>query len=264
MIVLAIGVLLAAAGSAQAALISYWNFNEGSGTVANDFNTVNANNGTLQGSGGLLPLWVAGHTGLAGDYALQFNDSTWNRKVWVKVLDSASLHIGNVDHKPFTVASWVFDMEGYYAYIFDCNGRKWFLQGGADTGGDAYFYSDPKGAFNTNFNAGYGTWKWAHLAVTYDGTTVRTYIDGVAKGTKACTDAFATWGDLYLGDKSGGPARWDVWGGYLDDMVIFDECVAPADIGKVMGGTYDGMPEPATLVLLGLGVGGMLLRRRRR
>jgi hypothetical protein len=248
-------------GTAQASMVGFWNLNEGSGTTASDF-SANNNDGTLAGNGGKLPLWVAGHTGNTGDYALSFNDSNWNRNVWVKVNDSASLHIGSADNKSFTIALWVYDIGSYYAYpLYDgtTGTRNWFFQSGADTGNDAYFWSDTKTGFRTTFGAAYGLDDWHHLAVTYDGTTVRSYIDGVAKGTKSTTTSFTNWYALYIGNKAESTGQWDPFGGCIDDVVIFNSVENVTDI---MNGTQAEMPEPATLSLLVLGGLAMLRRRR--
>jgi fibronectin type 3 domain-containing protein len=73
---------------------------------------------------------------------------------------------------------------------------------------------------------------WRHLALTYDGTTMRIYIDGVLRGTRAQTGAVAaSTGSL----KIGGNAIWGEWfSGLIDEVRIYDRTLSAAEIVTVM------------------------------
>ena len=77
----------------EAAVVAYWNFDEGSGTAVNDASG-NANNGTLV-SGGASP-WVAGKYGTAIDFKASLG-------TYVGFADSASLYTPTA----LTVMAWI-------------------------------------------------------------------------------------------------------------------------------------------------------------
>jgi hypothetical protein len=245
MLVLAVVALLVAAGSAQAALVGYWNFNEGTGTTAYDF-TANNNDGTLIGGVYGAPGWVAGHTGLSGDYSLAFKGGT----DYVRVPDSLSF---DTITTAFTIALWAReDWGGEWQYILrTTNGsdRRFYFQSDKGTP-TAYVGSDADGTWNEALGFNITDGSWHHYAFTYS--------DGVFQATYAVG---ATWPDFTNSLRIGGYGGWTSFEGPIDDVVFYNSV---EDVTKVMAGTAPGMPEPATMTLLGLGIGGMLLRRRRR
>ena len=69
---------------------------------------------------------------------------------------------------------------------------------------------------------------WTHLAATYDGTTLRIFVNGVQVGTRAVSGALLTsTGALRLGGNS-------IWGEYfqgrLDDIRIYNRALSAAEI----------------------------------
>lgn len=74
------------------------------------------------------------------------------------------------------------------------NGRGIFIErrsGDASTVVIAYRYSGSTFSTVANATGAYGsTANWVHICVTYDGTTIRTYVDGVASGTAASASTF--------------------------------------------------------------------------
>ena len=94
----AVAGLVFALAPAQAALVAYWNFDEGEGPTADDF-SANNNDGTLVATFGPKPAWTTGHTGNPGDNALSFVRMGAN---CVEIPDDDSLHITDT----FTVAAW--------------------------------------------------------------------------------------------------------------------------------------------------------------
>jgi len=246
---------LAWATPAQAALVGYWNLNEGSGTTAKDFLKGNNNDGTL--SGGVS--WVTGHTGASGDYAVRIPGGS----DYITVPDSASF---DTITNNFTIAAWVRELGGTnYGHVFvtttNYAARNWLLQTSAWGGDSMYVWSDTNGAWNKSL--GYilpGGNGWHHLALTYDGTNMRLYADGSLAGTYGVSSTFPNFGGaLYIGGWLAGGSSFD---GDIDDAVVFNSV---ENVGQIMAGTHpDMVPEPATLALLGLGGLSLLLRRKRR
>jgi hypothetical protein len=73
---------------------------------------------------------------------------------------------------------------------------------------------------------------WSHLAVTYDGTTLRLYINGTQVGTRAAASPLLTSsGVLRLGGNS-------IWGEYfkgrLDEIRIYNRALTPSEIQSDM------------------------------
>lgn len=237
--VLLTGLIVALAAPAEAGLVAYWNFNEGIGTTVADF-SANHNSGTINGS----LTWVAGRTGNAGDYALSFPGNDAN---YVGVPDSTSLHINSKANKRFTIAAWVYDEGSSWG--------NWYCQGTTTTrclcvqtdnnGSDShYIWSDSTGP-KLVFGATTTKNVWHHLAVTCDGTTIRTYIDGVAKNTGAANAGLTAWGTLFIGRAS--RAISQAVNGYIDDVVVFDSV---EDVVQIMNGTHPAMRSstPGTLI----------------
>ncbi|MCP4138140.1 MAG: PKD domain-containing protein [bacterium] len=72
----------------------------------------------------------------------------------------------------------------------------------------------------------YGT-KWRHYAITYDGGTVRMYIDGVEEEGNSCPASYSgnltvSDGDLYIGASRYGE---DCFNGYIDEFKIFNRAL---------------------------------------
>jgi hypothetical protein len=63
--------------------------------------------------------------------------------------------------------------------------------------------------------------RWTHLALTYDGRTIRRYVDGYAAGTRAYTGTLRGSRTLRLGDG---------FRGRLDELRIYDRALSSAQI----------------------------------
>jgi Concanavalin A-like lectin/glucanases superfamily len=85
---------------------------------------------------------------------------------------------------------------------------------------------------------------WFHMAVTYDGTTFRQYINGTQVYTRATMGSFveSTWGTLYagvplrIGAQCNDNKSYLV--GLLDDVAIWNETLSPSEVSDVMSGDY--------------------------
>jgi hypothetical protein len=111
---------------------------------------------------------------------------------------------------------WVFNFE--YGLIVNLNGQMSYFQGDGASYFIDYRGSDLRGT------------GWRHIAVTYDGATVRYYRDGVQFYSTASSVPLTAMGnDVELGGESGeaGGARFK---GSMDDVVIFDRALSAAEI----------------------------------
>ena len=79
--------------------------------------------------------------------------------------------------------------------------------------------------------------EWTHIAGSYDGETVRTYINGkmVAEKKLAKKDLVASSKSLSIGVRSDSKdVQWMT--GSIDEVAIYDSALSEADLAKTMGG----------------------------
>jgi hypothetical protein len=200
---------------APVGLVAALGFNEGSGTVTVD-SSASGNNGALVNGAA----WSAsGHSGAA----LSFSANGW-----VTIADAASLDLTS----SMTLEAWVRPTSGtgwrtvllkeagsllsYGLYSANNASRPgvWTQTAGAD-----YFLLGT-GAVATN--------AWTHLAVTYGGSTLRFFVNGVQVSSKASVAAISTsTGSL----KIGGNAIWgEYFRGLIDDVRIYNRALSITEI----------------------------------
>jgi hypothetical protein len=197
-------------------LVAAYAFDEGTGTTVMDASG-NGNRGTVSGA-----TWVAG--GKNGG-ALRFDGSTAR----VTINDSASLHLTTA----MTLEAWVnpSSTDGWRDVIYKGN-DNYFLEasssrgspggGGTFSGTDTIVYAPSLLAANT----------WTHLALTYDGSTLRLYLNGnqVSSGSRTGTIATST-NPLQIGGDS---IFGQYFRGLIDDVRVYNRALSAAEVQQDM------------------------------
>jgi hypothetical protein len=203
-----------ASRAATSGLVAAYAFDEGSGTTVTDASG-NGNNGTVSNA-----TWST-----AGKYgkALQFNGTN----ALVTIPDAASLHLSTamtleawVD--PSTVNSaWrdvVYKGNDNY-YLEGTSGNGSFPDGGTIAGGS---YADAVGT------AKLATGTWTFLALTYDGSTLRLYVNGTQVASTAHTGAIATSSNpLQIGGDS---IYGQYFAGLIDNVRVYNVALTATSI----------------------------------
>jgi hypothetical protein len=239
LILLAVGLMLIQSGTVFAfsanhdpSLVAFWKMDETAGTIAAD-SSGHGNDGTLTNG----PTWVAGY--LKGALQLDGTDD------YVECGNDASLNMTS----QITLAAWIkpnaagngqhqhYVTKGDMCYALKHNQSNYMEFNIYD--GTWYTARGP--AVTSAFN---GTWH--HVAGTYDGTTLRIYVDGELQptyGAESHVGVIAnTATSVSIGrDNDSGGRRY--YNGLIDDVRIYDRALSDAEILAVMKGAENG---PAT------------------
>jgi Concanavalin A-like lectin/glucanases superfamily/Domain of unknown function (DUF1929)/Bacterial Ig domain/Glyoxal oxidase N-terminus/Fibronectin type III domain len=221
--------------SSNPGLVAAYGFNEGSGTSVADA-TGNGHTGTISGA-----IWTT--QGRFGQ-ALSFPGSS----SWVTVSDSALLDLTT----GMTLEAWVNptalgtswrnviikeraagEIYNLYAHT-DALVPTAFVVTAAAPNSPAGVSGGTQLALNT----------WSHLAVTYDGTALRLYVNGTQVGSRALSGALlASTGALRIGGNS-------LWGeffqGSIDEVRIYNRALSPAELQSDMNTPVGGTPPDTT------------------
>ena len=229
-------VAIAPGRAAVPGLVAAYGFDEGSGTAVADASGL-GNNGTVAGAA-----WAA--PGRFGK-ALRFDAA--RRTNAVTIADSASLDLTNgltVEAwvNPDTLGAWrtavMKERPGGLAYALYANNASSRPVGQISIGGT----KSATGTAQLPLNA------WSHVATTYDGATLRLYVDGTQVGSRAQTGSIApSTGPL----KIGGNGIWGEWfGGLIDEVRVYNRALTAAelqaDMATPVGGGTPGDTTPPT------------------
>ncbi len=147
-------------------LAGYWSFDEGTGSSLKDSST-NENDGVIYGS----PSWVAGKSGYALDFGATASD-------YVEISSPSGLSSSEV-----SVSAWVYinAMESYHGFVRHnwANPGSWFLYTSSTQIAFGVYDTDRRRVAYTCDISG----EWHHLVGTFDGTTMKLYLDGSEVGT---------------------------------------------------------------------------------
>ena len=208
------------------ALISHWKFNESGGEIALD--SANGNPGWLMNG----PLHVTGTNG----GALQFDGVNDH----VKVQDSASLDLG----KRFTIAFWFRPS----VFLNAGSGRKdlfqkflsyWVILNYPANDGKLVFVLNSGTPLVKSTTTSWPPNQWQHVAASYDGTTMKLYVNGTLEGSASATAQPA---NTSYPLQIGGNTTQGYWfPGAMDDVRLYGAPLSAADVAALAAGT----PAPA-------------------
>jgi hypothetical protein len=235
-------VTTASNGTTSTGLVAAYSFNEGSGITVADCSG-NTNTGTIVGAS-----WAAGKYG----GCLSF-DGTSSR---VSINDAASLRLTTA----MTLEAWVYPTASQTAswrdiiYKLPADGTHddyylmaWSTKASSAPLGGAMFgspgvYRDAIKPSPLTLNT------WTHLAATYDGATLRLYVNGVQSVSTNMTGNIATsTGPLQIG---GDTVFGQFFAGLIDEVRIYNRALNAAEIQTDMntpvgGGALVNTPPPA-------------------
>jgi hypothetical protein len=222
--------------AAGSGLVAAYSFDEGAGTSVADASG-NGNTGTTANT-----TWSTGHAGSA----LSFNGTS----SWVTVPDAPELDLTS----GMTLEAWVkpSQLNGLWrsAILKETNGElSYGLYASTDTGppsGHVLVGAAPdtyvRGASAPAVGA------WTHVAATYDGSTLRVFVNGVQESSKSVSGPITTsTGALRIG----GNAVWgEYFAGQIDDVRVYNRALGAAEVKSDMATPVaaPAAPTPSGLV----------------
>ena len=115
---------------------------------------------------------------------------------------------------------------------------------GGDTDMQLGFYSCPTNSWlQTTANGQYNARivhtfdnQWHHLFATFNGSTLKTYMDGILINSKAITADLLSRTKLTLGARCRGSSYDSYWLGQLNDFRLYDHCLSPKEVEEISKG----------------------------
>lgn len=209
-----------------------WSLDEKTGLTAHD-SSGNELHGTLYNFPPDDSYWVEGR--LNG--ALMFSGNNY-----IEVPDSPKIGANLVNR--FTISAWIksrvyLSLNGNTYRCFEKGDNIFFLQGDGNTnnvgvGGMNFAVKKNNQIYTVSSFEPVESNVWYHLAGTYDGKTLKFYINGVLKGTRQVT---APIDDDKLPLRIGSDDSGKYFNGAMDEVCIWDRALSEAEINYLAGKT---------------------------
>ena len=204
--------------------VAAWSFDEGSGTTAHDA-TGDGHEGTVEG-----PKWTAGKFGSGLEFDGEASDC-------VSVPNSAQLQLGG----DFTLEAWVKPAASGESEPIIFKETPWFTSYGiyfglSETGHLEGYVGEEweleKTVDPTKLQKG----AWSHVALTFDGSQLRLYVNGGLVSTHAAEGAGSSTGPLSIGCAR----EWgDGFKGAIDEVGIYDRALSAEEVASDEGRPID-------------------------
>ncbi len=208
---------LGVANVAEEGLVAYWPFDEGTGKKAEDV-TGNGHDGKFAGA----PKWVDGKFGTA----LEFD----GEEDHVVVADDAALAI----EENITFMAWFSPGDVLTSRRLMVKNNSIFVIFDFGNKDSIDFLVKPDNTFAESTTTDWKVGEWYHFAGTFDGKTMKVYVNGKLEGEAANNVPIAP-SDLELwigGDDFGRPT--DFFPGTIDEVRLYEKTLTEAEIQKVM------------------------------
>ncbi|MGH3371851.1 MAG: LamG-like jellyroll fold domain-containing protein, partial [Nocardioidaceae bacterium] len=220
------------AGPPPSDLVAAYSFNEGSGSMVADASG-SGNAGTISGA-----TWTSG--GRFGN-ALFFNGAD----TWITIDDSASLDLTTA----MTLEAWVYptasaaDWRSVIVKEGSNNVLAYFLHASSSPNGEpavGLTTATSEQALGAGLTLPVNT--WSHLAATYDGATLRLYVNGVEAANRAISGLLVTTASPL---RIGGNGVWgEFFQGTIDEVRIYSRALTVAEIRDDMNTPVSQAPAP--------------------
>ena len=201
----------------NAGLVAYWPFNGNTRDV-----TPYSENGTLVGS----PSLTTDRKGRANS-AYSFNGST----------QSITYPTGSLPTSAITVSAWV--KQSGLASFYNLINNQWTVNGGwllytDGTGIPRFGVYEASAQHNASCATGsFTSGVWHHLVGTYDGSTVKLYLDGnVCTTTASTSGSLAYTTTISVGSTSGGATH------SIDDVRIYNRALTASEVSALYNNYY--------------------------
>lgn len=209
-------IMLSVGMMAHAELVGYWPFDEGQGTTVRDASG-NGNDGTFVGN----PRWVQGMFGTALEFDGKQNYVAIPDADILDLTDAATMMAWFSPIGPLTGTRMMVKNDSIFV-IFDF--------GNPDS---LDFLVKPNNDFVESATTEWKVGEWYHFAGTFDGDTLRVYINGQLEGEKSGVPPIRPSDlELWIGadDWPGKPHSPTI----IDEVRLYDEALDEATIQRVM------------------------------
>ena len=222
--------------AAPSGLVAAYGFDEGSGTTTAD-RSGNGNTGTLANT-----TWAGAGSGRFGN-ALFFNGSN----SWVTVNSSSSLNLTT----GMTLEAWVKpSLLGLYRTVVfreQPGNEVYALYASQSSSGQVPAGEVFVGGYkDANGPSALPTGTWAHLAETYDGSSLRLYVNGTLVATTSAPGSLASSSGVL---RIGGNNIWGEWfNGWIDEVRVYNRALSAGEIQNDMFTSVTPDTTPPTVV----------------